>query len=211
MNVYGKNWKINGLIAAVINRMQTPGQYIVKFDRDLATIEQIEAIDWMNLKVECLMINKIDILPPGYSFKVKDITYDNVTKHYSVIIVTDERNFGDVKWYESEIVSINEQHKADVEDLNSKHKEEIVNLNAEHAVVVNNLETEIDNRNADIDKATQTITSLNTALADADAAIIQMYEKLAAAGLLDEPTEDTPAEPIPDENEPVVEEGTGNE
>lgn len=97
MSLYGAKFKIDGCPCGVIMRGGRSGQYMIIFEREYASLEQIEEINWSAPTIE-----GETILPPGYSFTCEGINYDMGTKSYTVIIETDEEHFGDVMWYRTQ-------------------------------------------------------------------------------------------------------------
>ena len=67
MSLYGEKFKIGGLSCGLVLRGSANGEYRVVFEREYASLEQIEALEWDPpiLEGEC-------ILPEGYGFMVKD-------------------------------------------------------------------------------------------------------------------------------------------
>ena len=74
MSLYGEKFKIGGLSCGLVLRGSANGEYRVVFEREYASLEQIEALEWDPpiLEGEC-------ILPEGYGFMVKDIQYSAAT------------------------------------------------------------------------------------------------------------------------------------
>ena len=79
MSLYGDKFKIGGLSCGLVLRGGANGEYRVVFEREYASLEQIEALEWDPpiLEGEC-------ILPEGYGFMVKDIQYSAATHSYTV-------------------------------------------------------------------------------------------------------------------------------
>ena len=77
MSLYGEKFKIGGLSCGLVLRGSANGEYRVVFEREYASLEQIEALEWDPpiLEGEC-------ILPEGYGFTVKDIQYSAATRSY---------------------------------------------------------------------------------------------------------------------------------
>ena len=63
MSCYGANFTVNGVNAGLALRGPGNGRYQVVFERELASLEQVEAINWNTPEIhgEC-------ILPKGQSF-----------------------------------------------------------------------------------------------------------------------------------------------
>ena len=105
MSHYGKRWTIDGLISGLIMRGSTNGRYIVVFEREFASLEQIEAINWERPTIEYIGPHGSEPgLPEGYGFEVEDIKYDSGAKAYRVVLKTASQYLGDVTegdflWY----------------------------------------------------------------------------------------------------------------
>ena len=90
MSLYGKKWLIDGLPAGIIMRsIPANGRYTVVFEREFASLEQIEAVNWDKPTVEYIGPHgSEDGLPEGYGFEVEDIRYRSSTKSFDVILKT---------------------------------------------------------------------------------------------------------------------------
>lgn len=105
---YGKKWKIDGLIAGFVMRMGPGGNYRVVFERENASLEQIEAINWAKPVIEYIGHHGSEPgLPEGYGFDVVGITYDSGCKSYTVELKTASQYLGDVTGYQEEIAALN--------------------------------------------------------------------------------------------------------
>ena len=105
---YGKKWKIDGLIAGFVMRMGPGGNYRVVFERENASLEQIEAINWAKPVIEYIGPHGSEPgLPEGYGFDVVGITYDSGCKSYTVELKTASQYLGDVTGYQEEIAALN--------------------------------------------------------------------------------------------------------
>ena len=105
---YGKKWKIDGLIAGFVMRMGPGGNYRGVFERENASLEQIEAINWAKPVIEYIGPHGSEPgLPEGYGFDVVGITYDSGCKSYTVELKTASQYLGDVTGYQEEIAALN--------------------------------------------------------------------------------------------------------
>ena len=101
MSHLGKRWKIDGLISGLIMRPVPGGNYKVAFEREFASLEQIEAINWSRPTVEYIGPHGSEPgLPEGYGFDVVKITYDSGCKTYYVELKTAKQYLGDVTGYD---------------------------------------------------------------------------------------------------------------
>ena len=98
MSLYGEKFKIGGLSCGLVLRGGTNGEYRVVFEREYASLEQIEGISW-----EPPVIEGECILPAGYGFQVKDILYSAATRSYTVVLQVTEQYLGDVAGYRSQV------------------------------------------------------------------------------------------------------------
>lgn len=114
---YGKNFKVNGLICAMIFRKEyAEGRYEMIFERDYCAIEDIESVDWTHIEVEELKGHKSP-LPAGYSFNFKKVEYTSYNKSYVVTVETDKKEYGDITGYQAEIDRLNKEAVALNSDL----------------------------------------------------------------------------------------------
>ena len=108
MSYYGKKWLIGGLPTGLIMR-STPGngRYTVVFEREFASLEEIEAVNWAQPAIEYIGTgNAPPGLPEGYGFEVADIQYQNNTRSYHVILKTASQYLGDVTGYQDQIAEL---------------------------------------------------------------------------------------------------------
>ena len=110
MGFFGKYWKIDGVTAAFITRGGVNGQYRVLFERENASLEQIEGINWTRPVIEKLTDRDCEQgLPDGYGFEVVDITYANNTRSYTVTVQTAQQYLGDVTEYQAQVADLQAQ------------------------------------------------------------------------------------------------------
>ena len=105
MSFFTKSWKFDGVQAAFVMRGSQNGRYLVKFEREFASMEDIEGINWTKPAIEHTNPQCPDEfgLPTGYGFTVAGITYDSRTKSYTVELQVAEQYLGDVAGYQSQI------------------------------------------------------------------------------------------------------------
>ena len=98
MSLYGTSVTIGGVPCGLVVRGASNGQYQAVFEREFATLEQIEAIDWSAPAVtgDC-------ILPAGYGFEVADIQYSAATRSYTVVLQVSGQYLGDVAGYQAQV------------------------------------------------------------------------------------------------------------
>ena len=101
MSLYGDKFKIGGLSCGLVLRGGANGEYRVVFEREFASLEQIEALNWdpPAIEGEC-------ILPAGYGFTVKDIQYSASTRSYHVVLQVGTQYLGDVTGYQAQVTEL---------------------------------------------------------------------------------------------------------
>lgn len=84
------------------------GRYLVKFEREFASLEDIEGINWTKPAIEHTNPQCPDEfgLPVGYGFTVAGITYDSKTKSYTVELQVADQFLGDVTPYQEQIAQL---------------------------------------------------------------------------------------------------------
>ena len=74
MSTYGKHWKIDGLISGPILEGRENGSYRILFEREHASLYQIEAVHWDHPSIQRLPSCRAgNGLPEGYGFTLVDI------------------------------------------------------------------------------------------------------------------------------------------
>lgn len=77
------------------------------FEREFASLEEIEDIDW--IRPEMATLSGPAVLPEGFGFEVVRITYDSGTRAYTVELKTAEQFLGDVSGYQAQVAELREQ------------------------------------------------------------------------------------------------------
>ena len=108
MSFFTKSWKFDGVQAAFVMRGSQNGRYLVKFEREFASLEDIEGINWTKPAIEHTNPQCPDEfgLPVGYGFTVAGITYDSKTKSYTVELQVADQFLGDVTPYQEQIAQL---------------------------------------------------------------------------------------------------------
>ena len=108
MSFFTKSWKFDGVQAAFVMRGSQNGRYLVKFEREFASLEDIEGINWTKPAIEHTNPQCPDEfgLPAGYGFTVAGITYDSRTKSYTVELQVADQFLGDVTPYQEQIAQL---------------------------------------------------------------------------------------------------------
>lgn len=101
MSLYGTGVKIGGVTCGLVRRGTANGRYQAVFEREYASLEQIEAIDWTEPQIEgeC-------VLPAGYGFTVADIGYSAAEHSYTVELQVEEQYLGDVTGYAAQVAEL---------------------------------------------------------------------------------------------------------
>ena len=122
MSLYGNRCSIGGLSCGMVLRGAANGEYRAVFERESASLEEIEGIRWDRPQIqgEC-------ILPTGYGFTVRDIQYSAPARSYTVVLQVAEQYLGDVTGYQSQVAEL-ESAVARQEEENQKHEETIAQL-----------------------------------------------------------------------------------
>lgn len=98
MSLYGTKLQIGGVTCGIVMRGSGNGKYLAVFEREFASLEDIETISWDKPEIqgEC-------ILPVGYGFEVADIRYSAATRSYTVELQVVQQYLGDVAGYEAQV------------------------------------------------------------------------------------------------------------
>ena len=103
MSFYGNRCHIGGVPCGMVLRGAANGEYRAVFERESASLEEIEGIRWDRPQIqgEC-------ILPTGYGFTVRDIQYSAPARSYTVVLQVAEQYLGDVVGYQSQVAELKE-------------------------------------------------------------------------------------------------------
>ncbi len=101
MSLYGNKRKICGVPCGLVLRGSVNGQYKAVFEREYASLEAIEAINWDRPEVE-----GDSVLPAGYGFTVEDISYSSANRCYTVTLQVAEQYLGDVAGYQAQVAEL---------------------------------------------------------------------------------------------------------
>ena len=108
MGFYSTKWKFDGVQAAFMTRGIRNGRYRVVFEREYASLEDIEGINWAQPTIERTdfrIKNELG-LPEGYGFTVEGISYDYSAKSYTVELQVADQFLGDVTPYQEQIAQL---------------------------------------------------------------------------------------------------------
>ena len=98
MSMYGIEAHICGVPCAMVMRGSANGHYQAVFERERASLEEIEAINWAQP-----IIKGDTLLPVGYGFTAEDITYSSNTRSYTVSLKVAEQFLGDVAGFQAQV------------------------------------------------------------------------------------------------------------
>ena len=98
MSLYGIEAHICGVPCAMVMRGSANGHYQAVFERERASLEEIEAINWAQP-----IIKRATHLPVGYGFTAEDITYSSNTRSYTVSLKVAEQFLGDVAGFQAQV------------------------------------------------------------------------------------------------------------
>lgn len=104
MSLYSTNIMIDGITCGIVMRGIENGQYLAVFEREFASLEDIEKINWRQPEIqgEC-------ILPIGYEFEVTDIIYNSALRTYTVQLKVGSQYLGDVTGYVDQVSELKEE------------------------------------------------------------------------------------------------------
>lgn len=178
MSLYGEKWKINGVTTGCIKRVGTK-IYEVMFEREYATIEVIEAINWAEVTIEQLSEEPCP-LPTGGFEVVGSIIYDGEKRSYTVSVELRREYYGDVSAFAEEL----ELRTAELEDTKSELKEagkniaELVGQLDSAKADIQQRDKAIEDKELQISKKDEEIAALNADLEEADATVMGLYEQI---------------------------------
>lgn len=103
MSLYCNNIQISGVTCGMVMRGISNGKYLAVFEREFASLEDIEAIPWDKPDIQGACI-----LPAGYGFTVADIRYSAATRSYTVELQVAQQYLGDVAGYQVQVSELEE-------------------------------------------------------------------------------------------------------
>ena len=176
MSLYGNQIQISGVPCGMVTRGGSNGRYLAVFERELASLEDIEGISWDKPDIQGTCI-----LPAGYSFTVADIQYSAATRSYTVELQVAQQYLGDVAGYQAQVSELEGQ----VADLQAKARD----VESKDATIQSQQETitqqakELENKEAAIQEQAGTIQSQQAAIQalEESGTAKQIEEKLEAA------------------------------
>ena len=177
MSLYGNQIQIGGVTCGLVMRGSSNGRYLAVFEREFASLEDIEAIVWdkPDIQGEC-------ILPAGYGFTVADIQYSAATKSYTVELQVAQQYLGDVEGYETQVselegtVAEQEQALAEKDAAIQSQAQEL----KETKTTIAQQTQELESRESTIQEQAGTIQAQTTALEEKENTIQSQQETIQA-------------------------------
>ena len=105
---FGKRWEFDGVPAAFVTRSAVNGHYCITFEREEASLEQIEQINWSRPAIRRLTDRQDELgLPEGYGFELTDVRYQHSGRYFVAEVRTASQYLGDVSAYQAQIAELN--------------------------------------------------------------------------------------------------------
>ena len=169
------------------------GKFRALFERELASLEQIEAIHWDMPQIT----GDSSLLPEGCGYQVDNITYDHSTRTYHVSFHMDEQYLGDVSGYQERVESLEADLETAQQDKAAAEQEAQQAQEAAQAAQkqVTALEGSLESAQANAAQAQEQVVILaGKAVADgAEARTMRMTIETAVISLPDEQAAETPS------------------
>lgn len=110
MSKLGTRWEFDGVPAAFVTRSAVNGHYCITFEREEASLEQIEQINWSRPAIQRLTDRQDELgLPEGYGFELTDVRYQHAGRYFVAEVRTASQYLGDVSAYQAQIAELNEK------------------------------------------------------------------------------------------------------
>lgn len=147
MSLYSKKAAVDGLPIGMVLRGAVNGCYVIVFERDSATLEQIEAVNWASPT-----ITGDTILPKEYGYEVEGITYSSSDSSYQVTVRVARQYLGDVTAYQEQIADLQAENSA-LTQTSEDRQEQITELESQLAEADEALIAAYESQNAGTDPA----------------------------------------------------------
>lgn len=168
--MYTNKWTIDGLPVGFIKRVGTK-YYEVRFEREFASIEDIEKINWDAPNIQKLGSEECP-LPQG-KFAKTNLTYNDTRKSYSQIVELRAESFGDVSAYVEKL----EHASAELAESEQNAQQLASDLSEADNTVATLYEVLSESEATNAAQAAQ-IEQLNADLAEADETVAALYEQI---------------------------------
>lgn len=183
MSLYGKKWSICGVPTGYIRRVGTK-DYEIHFEREYATIEDIESIDWQQPVIELLTGEECPL--PAGSFATTNISYNDPKKYYALFAELRAVCYGDVAAYAQELEQRRGENAALNEDL-AEADSAVASLYEQLGEIGSTVEMlrddlaakgeQIERLSADLAAKSEQIENLSADLAEADEMVQTLFEQ----------------------------------
>lgn len=169
------------------------GKFRALFERELASLEQIEAIPWSAPQIS----GDTSLLPEGYGYQVDGITYDYNTRTYQVLFSIESQYLGDVSGYQTRVSELEatltetNNHVNQLEDSLAEAQQEMQAVQDQ----VTELEGNLEVAQADVEQARENVAILaGKAVTDGtEARVLRMTIETAVISLPDDQAAQAPS------------------
>ena len=142
MSKLGKRWEIDGVPAAFITRSAVNGHYCITFEREEASLEQLENIQWATPSIVRLTDHEGELgLPEGYGFEITDIRYQHSGRYFVVEVRTAQQYLGDVTGYQAQIDDLTQTIRQQQTALDSQTAETAAMISSMNAAYEEGVES----------------------------------------------------------------------
>lgn len=162
------------------------GKFRALFERELASLEQVEAISWAAPQIAGDSAG----LPAGCGYQVDDITYAHGTRTYQVSFHVLEQYLGDVSGYQAQVTQLETDLAAAQEE--AENAQQAAQAAQEQVTA---LEGSLETAQANAEQAQESVTILaGKAVTDgAEARVLRMAIETAVVSLPDDEAAQTPS------------------
>lgn len=109
MSQLGIRWRIDGVPVSFITQDTASGRYRVIFERDEATLEQIEQIHWDAPTVKRVTETLAEPgLPEGCGFELLELRYQHTTQSFTAEVQITRTFWDDVTVYQKQLKALEE-------------------------------------------------------------------------------------------------------
>lgn len=169
------------------------GKFRALFERELASLEQIEAIRWNSPQIT----GDSSLLPEGCGYQVDNITYDHSTRTYHVSFHMDKQYLGDVSGYQERVESLEADLETAQQDKAAAEQEAQQAQEAAQAAQkqVTALEGSLETAQASAEQAQESVTILagKAVTGGAEAQVLRLAIEAAVVSLSDEAAAQAPS------------------
>lgn len=131
MSLFGTQVTICGVPCAMVLRGAANGQYQAVFERERASLEEVESIDWSRPVLE-----GDSLLPAGCGFTVEHISYSSVNRCCTVSLKVAEQYLGDVTGFQTQVEELtagvaDRENKIQAQEAAIQEREQTIRAQAE--------------------------------------------------------------------------------